>query len=190
MLGRKRAAGSSAPQAAAIHTRSITEALLFVGRPDSKPLSAEAIAATMRDITPEEVDEAVAELQAEYEEDGSAMTILASAAGYRLVLRSDLERVRDKFYGKMKQATLTPAALEVLSIIAYRQPVDQQAIDKLRGQKSQSLASSLVRRNLVRIERPPGEPRSGLYVTTDRFLQVFGLTTVDQLPQATEFEAA
>lgn len=189
MLGRKSPA-SGPPQQAAINTRSITEALLFVGRPDNEPLSAETLAATMRDITPEEVQQAVAQLQAEYDEDGSAMTIVESAAGYRMVLRSDLERVRDKFYGKIKQATLTPPALEVLAVIAYRQPVDQHTIDELRGQKSHSLASSLVRRGLVRIERSADDPRRAMYVTTERFLQVFGLSAADQLPQAAEFAAA
>lgn len=191
MLGRKsNAAEQTAPREASIDTRSITEALLFVGRPDNKPLSAEAIAATMRDITPDEVAAAVEELNAEYVEDGSAMTIVESAAGYRLTLREDLSRVRDKFYGKVQQATLTPAAMEVLSIIAYRQPVDLKTIDAMRAQKSQSLASSLVRRGLVEIRRSEGPPRKVEYATTGRFLQVFGLSSIDQLPQAAEFEAA
>lgn len=191
MLGRKPGASEEAPpREAAIDTRSITEALLFVGRPDNQPLSAEAIAATMRDITPEEVAAAVDELNAEYLEDGSAMMIVESAAGYRLTLREELERVRDKFYGKVQQATLTPAAMEVLSIIAYRQPVDLKTIDGMRSQKSQSLASSLVRRGLVEIRRSPEAPRRVEYATSERFLRVFGLRSIDQLPQAAEFDAA
>lgn len=191
MLGRKStAAEEAAPREAAIDTRSITEALLFVGRPDNQPLSAESIAATMRDITPDEVSAAVEQLNAEYAEDDSAMTIVESAAGYRLTLREDLSRVRDKFYGKVQQATLTPAAMEVLSIIAYRQPVDLKTIDAMRAQKSQSLASSLVRRGLVEIRRPEKSPRKVEYATTGRFLQVFGLSSIEQLPQSAEFEAA
>lgn len=191
MLGRKSSAtDEAAPRGPAIDTRSITEALLFVGRPDNQPLSAEAIAATMRDITPDEVAAAVTELNAEYAEDNSAMTIVESAAGYRLTLREDLSRVRDKFYGKVQQATLTPAAMEVLSIIAYRQPVELKVIDAMRAQKSQSLASSLVRRGLVEVRRSDGTPRKVEYATTARFLQVFGLSSTEQLPQAAEFEAA
>lgn len=191
MLGRKStAAEEAAPRESAVDTRSITEALLFVGRPDNQPLSAESIAATMRDITPDEVAAAVEQLNAEYAEDDSAMTIVESAAGYRLTLREDLSRVRDKFYGKVQQATLTPAAMEVLSIIAYRQPVDLKTIDAMRAQKSQSLASSLVRRGLVEIRRPEKGPRKVQYATTGRFLQVFGLSSIEQLPQSAEFEAA
>ncbi|WP_425396355.1 SMC-Scp complex subunit ScpB [Aeoliella sp.] len=191
MLGRKStAAEEAAPREAAVDTRSITEALLFVGRPDNQPLSAESIAATMRDITPDEVSAVVEQLNAEYAEDDSAMTIVESAAGYRLTLREDLSRVRDKFYGKVQQATLTPAAMEVLSIVAYRQPVDLKTIDAMRAQKSQSLASSLVRRGLVEIRRPEKSPRKVQYATTGRFLQVFGLSSIEQLPQSAEFEAA
>lgn len=193
MLGRKTSDGGEAddtPREATVDTRTITEAMLFVGRPDNEPLSADALAGAMRDITPDEVREAVAQLNAEYQADDSAMTIAETAAGYRMVLRDDLERVRDKFYGKVQQATLTPAAMEVLSIIAYRQPVTAKTIDQLRGQKSQSLASSLVRRGLVRLQRPADDPKRPQYSTTDRFLRVFHLASIDQLPQAAEFEVA
>ena len=193
MLGRKPAGGAKAeapPRETPPTTKTITEALLFVGRPDNQPLSAEAMAATMRDITPEEVEAAVAELNDEYLADGSAMTIQASAAGYKMVLRDDLTRVRDKFHGKLKQATLTPPAMEVLSVVAYRQPIDLAAINELRGQNSQSLANSLVRRGLLRIERPDDNPKRPHYRTTDRFLQVFGMTDINQMPQAAEFEVA
>lgn len=196
MLGRKPGAtgatedSPATPRETQVNTRTITEALLFVGRPDNQPLSAEAIAATMRDITVEEVQQAVTELVAEYEAEGSAMSIATSAAGYRMVLRDDLGRVRDKFYGKVQQATLTPAAMEVLSVIAYRQPVTLATVDDLRRQKCQALVSSLVRRGLVRLERPADNPKQPLYCTTERFLQVFGLTDLSQLPQTREFEAA
>jgi segregation and condensation protein B len=193
MLGRKPskvAATETAPAEVQVNTRSITEALLFVGRADNEPLSAEAMASTMRDITPEEVVQAVSELNAEYAADGSAMTIVESAAGYRMVLREEMERVRDRFVGKVQQATLTPAAMEVLSVIAYRQPIDLKTIDTLRKQKCQSLVALLVRRGLVIVERSAANPRQVRYVTSPRFLQVFGLTSIDQLPQAAEFEAA
>ena len=194
MLGRKSKTAdddhAAASREAPINTRTITEALLFVGRADNRPLSAEELAATMRDVTTDEVEAAVAELNAEYVADESALVISKSAAGYRMVMREDLSHTRDKFYGKAQQATLTPATLEVLSIIAYRQPIALKTIDELRGQKSQALASSLVRRSLVRLERPADTPRQPHYVTTDRFLQVFHIGSVDQLPQAEEFDAA
>lgn len=193
MLGRKsnqRADGEAPSAEVKVTTRSITEALLFVGRPDNEPLSAEVMASTMRDITADEVAQAIAELNTEYQADGSAMTIVGSAAGYRMVLREEMERVRDRFVGKVQQATLTPAAMEVLSVIAYRQPIDQKTIDALRKQKSQSHVALLVRRGLVNVERSAAGPRQVRYVTSPRFLQIFGLASIEQLPQAAEFDAA
>lgn len=193
MLGRKpprseEAVDASSPPPPTISTRSITEALLFVGRPTGEPLSAAEMAATMRDIAAEEVAQAVAELNAEYAADGSPLVIVESAAGYRLTLRPEFDRVREKFYGKVRQATLSPVALEVLSVVAYRQPVTLHDIDQLRGQKSQSLASQLVRRGLIRLERPADDPKRPHYVTTERFLKVFQLASLDELPQAEEFD--
>ncbi|QDU54066.1 SMC-Scp complex subunit ScpB [Aeoliella mucimassa] len=194
MLGRKPSASGAksdaAPRETPTNTRTITEALLFVGRPDNQPMSAAALAATMRDITPEEVATAVDELNAEYLADSSAMTIEQSAGGYKMVLREEYSRVRDKFHGKLKQTTLTPTAMEVLSVVAYRQPIELAAINELRGQNSQSLANSLVRRGLLRLERPADNPKRPLYRTTEQFLKVFGLTHINQLPQAAEFEVA
>lgn len=195
MLGRKKpadeAAGENAPpRETPTNARTITEALLFVGQTNSQPLSAESIAGTMRDITPSEVAEAVAELNAEYESQRSALVIVESAAGYKLALREELARVREQFYGKARQATLSPPAMEVLSIVAYRQPVTAAAIDELRGQKSQSLLSGLVRRGLVRFERSEDASSKPQYVTTNRFLQVFRLGSVDEIPRTDEFAAA
>lgn len=195
MLGRKPSHGqqdseAAAPRETPTNTRTITEALLFVGQSNSQPLSAETIAGTMRDITPAEVDEAVAELNSQYETEESALEIVASAAGYRLAIRQQLVRVRDNFYGTARQATLSPAAMEVLSIVAYRQPVRAATIDELRGQKSHSLLSGLVRRGLVRLERDPQQVTKPCYVTTNRFLQVFKLGDVDDLPRTEEFAVA
>jgi len=195
MLGRKKPADqaegeSTSPRETPTNVRTISEALLFVGQANSQPLSAESIAGTMRDITPSEVTEAVAELNAEYEAQASALVILESAAGFRLALRDELARVREQFYGKARQATLSPAAMEVLSIVAYRQPVTAATIDDLRSQKSQSLLSGLVRRGLVRLERSDETPNKPHYVTTDRFLQVFRLGSVDEIPRTDEFAAA
>lgn len=190
MLGRTAApaaADRAGPKEPVVDTRSITEALLFVGRPDNRPLSAEAIAETMRGVTADEVHAAVAELNASYQAEQSALTIEPSAAGYRLVLREELHRVRQRFHGKVQQTTLSPVAMEVLAVVAYRQPIAMAEIDALRGQKSQSLVSGLVRRGLVRLERPDQSPERPHYVTTERFLRVFHLRSLDQLPQAEEF---
>ncbi len=180
--------GSEGTREVETGTRSITEALLFVGNPENEPLSASDVAATMRDVSAEEVAHAVAELNADYEELGAPYTIAESAAGFRMILREEFGAVRDKFHGKVRQGKLSPAAMEVLSVVAYRQPARIDAIDALRGGKSQSLVSGLVRRGLLRLERPSDDPKLPHYVTTDQFLRLFRLTSIDQLPQAEEFD--
>ncbi|MGI9456072.1 MAG: SMC-Scp complex subunit ScpB [Aeoliella sp.] len=194
MLGHKPSdaeiASAESPREVETSTRSITEALLFVGRADNQPLSAEELAATMRDVSPAEVATTVTQLNAEYADEGSPYTITESAAGFRMVLREEFKRVRDKFYGKVRQSKISPAAMEVLSVVAYRQPATAREIDELRGGKSHALVSGLVRRGLLRLERPADDPKQPHYVTTDRFLRVFKLTSINQLPQAEEFESA
>lgn len=172
----------------AVDVRSITEALLFVGLEENAPLSAQQLSGTMRDITPDEVTAAVAELNVTYQAEGSAFCIASEAAGYRLVLRSELERVREKFFGRVRQATLTPQAMEALSVVAYQQPVTAEQVDQLRREKSQSLLSGLVRKGLLRLERPEENPKQPVYYTTQRFLKVFGLNELGQLPKAEEFD--
>jgi segregation and condensation protein B len=70
----------------------------------------------------------------------------------------------------------------VLSIVAYRQPIRSEEVDALRDAKSGAILAQLVRRRLLAIERPPDSPRRPFYRTTDRFLRVYGLTTLDDLP--------
>lgn len=168
--------------------RSIVEAILFVGAEDGRASTREQLAAAMRDVTPGEVDQAVVELNELYERDGSAYEITTSAAGYRLTLRESLTRVRDRFYGKVKEARLSPAALEVLSLVAYRQPMTGAAIDTLRGSRSGPLLSQLVRRGMLRQERADSGDKEARFTTTDRFLQVFRLSSLDQLPRAAELD--
>ena len=75
-----------------------------------------------------------------------------------------------KFYGRVKEARLSQAAVEVLAVVAYRQPLTRDEIDALRGRPSGGLLAQLVRRQLLRIERPEDRPRQPKYLTTDRFL--------------------
>ena len=194
MLGRKPKLaadiddGVIATRGVVTDSRSITEALLFVGQVDNSPLSAERIAATMRDVTPEEVARAVADLNARYEADGHPYVIISSAAGYRMTLREEFSRIKEKFQGNMRQARLSPHALEVLALIAYRQPISLAEIDQARREKSLSLVNQLVRRGLVVLERPADRGNSSTYATTGRFLHVFGLKSLEQLPRIEEFD--
>ena len=153
-----------------------------------RPFSAREMAAAMRGVSPAEIDAAVAELNAAYQRDAAPYEIVGSAAGYRLQLRSELHRMRDKLHGRTREAKLTPAAVEVLSVVAYNQPTTVEAINELRGTPSGPALQSLVRRKLVRVDRPADRGEPPQYSTTDRFLRLFGLESVAALPRNEELE--
>src|SRR4029079_13935426 len=94
-----------------INARTVVEAMLFVGRPDNGPLSSRELAAAMRGVSPAEIESAVAGLNAVYKADGAPYHIEQTNGGYRLVLRGDFERMRDKFYGRVKEARVYPPRL-------------------------------------------------------------------------------
>jgi segregation and condensation protein B len=171
-----------------ITPRSILEAMLFVGRPDNQPLESAQIAKLMRGVRPAEVDDLVRELNEVYASQGSAYTIVSEGAGYRLRLRDELAGVRDKFYGKAREARLSPAAVEVLSLVAYRGPLSSDEVNRLRGTVSGSILSQLVRRQLLAVERGEEKPRRLLYFTTQRFLDLFGLESLDDLPRSQDLD--
>src|SRR5262249_30684535 len=121
------------PDPCEINPRSVAEAMLFMGRPDNGTFSSREMAAAMRGCSPAEIDAAVLELNAHYDRDGAPYEIVGSSNGYRLALRDEFARVRDKFHGRVREAKLSRAALEVLSIVAYNQPTTGEAINQLRG---------------------------------------------------------
>jgi segregation and condensation protein B len=173
-----------------VNPRSIVEAMLFVGQPDARPLSAREMAARMRGVSPNEVDMAVEALNHIYEEASAAYEISHVAEGYQLALHREFERIRDKFYGRTQEAKLSTATIEVLSIVAYHQPLTLQKINELRRASSGGLLASLVRRELVAITRVEDRPRLPDYVTTERFLRLFHLRNLEDLPQNKELSTA
>ena len=162
--------------------------MLFVGRPDNGSLSARELAAAMRGVSPKEIEAAVSELNSTYDSDGSPYEIDENNGGYRLVLRDEFQRMRDKFYGRVKEARLSPAVLEVLSVLAYNQPATADQLTELRGAPSGGALSTLVRRRLVKLERGKEGGKTPQYSTTERFLKLFGLESLDALPRAEELE--
>jgi segregation and condensation protein B len=171
-----------------INPRTVVEAMLFVGRPEDAPFTAREMAAAMRGVSPAEIDAAVVELNAAYERDAAPYEIVGASQGYRLQLRNELRRMRDKVLGRTREAKLTPAAVEVLSIVAYNQPTTVEAINELRGAASGVALQSLVRRKLLRVDRPADRGEPPQYWTSDRFLRLFGLESVAALPRNEELE--
>jgi segregation and condensation protein B len=131
-------------------------------------------------------------LNAAYEERGCPYEIVAIEAGYRLALRHEFDGIRDQTLGRLREARLSQAAVDVMAIVAYHQPVTAEEIAKLRGKPSGSILSQLVRRQLLRLDRAeaPANDRSrkAQYATTHKFLEFFGIATLDELPRPQDVE--
>jgi len=168
--------------------RSILEALLFVGTPENQPLSSTQLAGLMRGVSIAEVDELIAELNAGYRAANCPYRIESVGDGYRMALADAWLPMREALYGRVRPARLSPAAIDTLSIVAYNQPATAEQVEKLRGTPSGAILSQLVRRQFLRIERHPDRPRVALYRTTDRFLALLGLESLDDLPKGLELE--
>ena len=115
---------------------------------------------------------------------GAPYRIVGEGDGYRLTLRREFHPLRNRFYGRIREARLSQAAIDVLALVAYQQPITGEKIGRLRGKPSSHVLAHLVRRGLLRIERPDPKRRTPHYYTTDRFLRLFNLQSLDDLPRS------
>lgn len=168
--------------------RSILEALLFVGTPENQPLSSTQLAGLMRGVSVDEVDALIAELNAGYRAANCPYRIESVGEGYRMTLAEVWLPMREALFGRVRPARLSPAAIDVLSIVAYNQPATGEQVEKLRGTPSGAILGQLVRRQFLRIERNQDKPRVTHYHTTDRFLTLLGLESLEDLPKGLELE--
>ena len=158
---------------------SIVEAILFAsGDPIEKSRLAQASG-----IEEETIEKIINMLNDRYEENESALMIIKLSDSYQLCAR---EKFIDYIRAAMetrKAAPLSPAAMEVLTIIAYNQPVTKGFVEHIRGTDSSSVVNSLVEKNLLeeagRLD-VPGRPIA--YKTTAAFLRSFQLSSLDDLP--------
>lgn len=168
----------------------ILEGMLFVGNSENRPLTAEEMATLMRGVSEDEIDDLVAGLNSSYRVSESPFEIIYEEDGYRLVLAKEHEFCRQRFYREQKAATLSQSVVDVLSLVAYLQPVTKKEIEAKRHKPSGSLLNQLIRRKLLEIERKKVDGKSKtLYRTTDRFLDLFGLDSLDELPKSQAFES-
>jgi len=180
---------SQAPSPTDPLPKRIVEAMLFVGHPENSSLKKDQIARAIHGLQPEEVDDLIAELCSEYTLAKSSYDILYDDGGYRMVLRPEFEKIRERFYGPIREAKLSQAAVEVLALVAYNQPTTSEKISQLRGHPSGPILSQLVRRQLLRFEKPEKKPRTPVYRTTPRFLKLFGLSSLEELPENQELNS-
>lgn len=165
-------------------TKQIIEALLFAS---DAPLSAEELVRGEEELEPGDVESAIEALRAEYEDAGRAFQIYELAGGYQLLTRPEYSPHLERFETVPQNARVSGAALEVLAIIAYRQPLGRSEIEEIRGVGSSHVLRTLQELGLIDVVgRGEGLGRPLLYGTTDRFLDHFGFRSLDDLPKPDE----
>lgn len=162
----------------------IIEAMLFVG---GHALTAAAARSAMRGLTTERFQEAIDSLNRRYRKQGRPYTIQPRDSGYVLAILPALRHLRERLFGGPREARLTQAAIDVLSVIAYRQPVGKTEIDSIRGVDSGGVLRQLVRFGLIAVQhRAESESREVRYGTTARFLTNLGISSLEELPRLGE----
>ena len=162
----------------------IVEAMLFVGGP---PLTAEAVCAAVRGLTPARFLAALDALSRRYRAQRRPYAIQPRDAGFVLAVSPSFRGLRERLFGGPREARLSQPALDVLSVVAYRQPVGKAEVDAIRGTDSGALLRQLVRLGMVAVQhRAEAGTREVRYGTTPRFLRVFGIASLDELPRLGE----
>src|SRR5262249_48150823 len=129
-------------------------------------------------------NEAVDALNRTYRRQNRPYFIQALSHGYVLTLKPKFRPLVEKLHAGPREARLSTAAIDVLALTAYRQPATKAEIDALRGAESGPLLRQLVRRGLIQVVfRADANQREVSYGTTPRFLELFGLASLDDLPR-------
>jgi segregation and condensation protein B len=142
----------------------------------------------MRGVRPAEIDDLVRELNEGYRNSGCPYAIAAEGVGYRLVIRSDFAALGERLHNRTRTARLSTAAIEVLAAVAYNEPLTSEQVAQMRGVVSGPILAQLVRRQLLRLERPQERSQPARYFTTPRFLSLFGLSSLEDLPRSDDLE--
>jgi segregation and condensation protein B len=162
----------------------IIESLLFASE---SPLSAMDLSRVDERLDEDTVEAVIQELRAEYELSERSFQIYEVAGGYQLLTRPEFVAVLERYDSVPQPARLSAPALEVLAILAYRQPIGRAEVEDIRGVGSSGVLRTLVERELVApVGRSEGLGRPLLYGTTKKFLEHFGFRSLEDLPRPDE----
>ena len=164
-----------------ITTESVVEALLFA---TDSPLPAPRIAQILGVGDARSAKKHIAALNARYEQGGASFRIEELAGGFQMLTLPAYNNWVGKLHSVRRESRLSPAALETLAVVAYKQPVLRADIESVRGVAVGDVLNRLREMGLVKIVgRAEVVGRPMLYGTTRKFLQVFGLASLDDLPK-------
>ena len=183
--GSNAAANSSEMPPQRIRMAQVVEAALFVG---GEPLTSKRLCYMLKgDYDLDAIELAIEELNRRYIEEERPYEIRLGEGGYRIVLRDEFNSVRNRVFGiGPREVKLSQDVLEVLAVVAYRQPITQKEIEQLGKDSPGGALRQLLRRQIIELHRDEENRKRVTYTTTPRFLSVFGIGTIDELPQADE----
>ena len=174
-----------------VSEKQVVEAALFVG---GMPLTAKKLSSLFHtDHGFGFVECLLDELNRQYADEGRPYVITLGEGGYRLSLLPEFESVRNKVFGYgPRDVKLTQDTLEVLALVAYQQPITKSQMETLGKSNAGPVLRQLLQRELIRIDRAHAPPNSKSkndppYVTTPRFLSLFGIGKLSDLPVAEDF---
>lgn len=165
--------------------KSAFESMLFVW---GEPLDVK-IAAEVLNINWKDAYDYFKELQMEYEQEGRGIQIREIDKTFQFCTNPENSEYIERLCTPVKEKKLSQSALEVLAIVAYKQPVTKGEIDSIRGIKSDRVIEGLVKKELItEVGRSTGIGRPILYGTTPVFLKKFGFKDLDDLPEIEDIE--
>lgn len=186
---------------------SILESICFVGTRDGKPIPLSFLVEALRDFSETEIRDGIDALNQQLRAQNSAMVVETIGDGFKFVLSPDLVGVAEGFSGPTKESQLTQAAIDCLSLIAYQPGITKEEIEKQWGQPAGSILANLSKKGLIKSDSDPlGASQSSeasssesftlsshsppktqpRYFTTERFLGILGLQSLDDLPRGDE----
>jgi len=166
-----------------LNVESALEAILMVV---DEPVSPVLLAQVLETPT-EQIVAALEKLSADYNDQGRGFELREVAGGWRVYTRAEWAPFVEKFVLDGQQARLTQAALETLSVVAYRQPVSRARVSAVRGVNVDAVMKTLVSRGLVEEAGTEHESGAILYRTTSYFLERLGLRSIEELPALAPF---
>jgi segregation and condensation protein B len=168
-----------------VNPMSILEALLFVGHADGRPLSSRTVAGLMRGVRPQEIDEFAEQLRRRCLADNCPYEVVAREDGWVMRLRPEFASFGSVLENRARLVRLDAEALDALALVAWHQPVARDRLVELGCDARPAVLRQLVRRGLLELKHPTGEGEP-VYHTTQKFLEVFKLQSLSDLPEPNE----
>ncbi len=164
--------------------KSIIESLLFI---NERPIQLSEISQTL-EMKSKEIKIALDELKADYAGRNSGISIVSVAGGFQMCSAPLNEPWIKKMYSSQNKQKLSTASLETLAIIAYKQPITRIEIEQIRGVNVDGVVRKLTELGLIKTAgKKEVVGRPNLYITTRKFLEYFGINSLDDLPNLEDF---